>query len=246
MGKVKTRDPSISAVRATWAGSEDTREGKLCQKEGCLVCLAITANKWLEKKMMTTGKRINKMSHSLCPYAHQSALPGTFQVEAEDRKLPQEKRVSNFTGSLPKLQPISRAHLGIFQATPVGTIIPLWEKCNIWLVKLTITSTADNQGTTYVLIIPVRSRQPKILLELHCWISQKNLICAALWPLSPLPACLPLPIHRKQRAVVCAQGLLKLITSISVLCWSVTTLQRKQNPVEAWVTLPQWEGMDCS
>lgn len=197
--------------------------------------------------MVTAGKRINKMSHSLCPYAHQSALSGTFQVEAEDWKLPQEKRDSYFTGSLPALQPISHAHLGIFQATPVRTIFPLWEKCSIWLVELTITSAAGNQGTTYLLIIPIRSRQPKILLELYRWISQKNLICAALWPLAPLPACLPLPIHRKQRAVVCAQALLKLVSSISVLCWSVTTiLQRKQNPVEAWVTLPQWEGMDCT
>lgn len=102
--------------------------------------------------MVTAGKRINKMSHSLCPYARQSALSGTFQVEAEDWKLPQEKRDSCFTGSLPALQPISHAHLGIFQATPVRTIFPLWEKCSIWLVKLTITSAAGNQKTTYLLI----------------------------------------------------------------------------------------------
>lgn len=137
------------------------------------------------------------MSCALCPHAYQSSLPGTFPVEAEDQKLPQEKRVSYFTWSLPVLQPISHARLGIFQATPIGTILPLWEECNIWLVKLTITSAADNQGTTYLLIFPVRSRQPKILLELHCWISQKTLpLCCSIASFHPSQPIFPLSTQR--------------------------------------------------
>lgn len=151
---------------------------------------------------------------ALCSHACQSALPGTFQVEAEDWKLPQEKRVSYFTWSLPPLQPISHAHLGIFQATPIGTILPLWEKCNIWLVKLTIISEADNERTTYLLIIPVRGRQLKILLELHWWISQKNPpLCCSMSRFHPSQ-----PIFLLQ----CTES--KGLWSVPGDCWSLSHL----------------------
>lgn len=193
--------------------------------------------------MVTTGKRINKMSCALYPHAPQSAQPGTFQVEAEDLKLSQEKRVSYLTWSLAALQPISHAHLGIFQATPIGTILPLWEKCNIWLVKLTITSAADNQGKIYLLIIPVRSRKPKILHELHCWISQKTpALGRSMAPFHPSQPIFPLQ-YREQRAVVCSQGLLKpsAIPSTSVLCWSVTTILQRQQ--KAWWGLGHFSSL---
>lgn len=57
----------LSLVRVTWTGSEDTGEEKLCLKEGCLVCLALTAFKWVEKKWWQQEKELTK---SPVPYVH--------------------------------------------------------------------------------------------------------------------------------------------------------------------------------
>lgn len=95
--------------------------------EGSLVCFAVTVNKWVGEKMVTTETKISKMSCALCPHAHQSVLHGTFQVEAEDLKHPRKRESPILHDHClhSSLFSISRAHLGIFQATPIGTILPL-------------------------------------------------------------------------------------------------------------------------
>lgn len=244
----------LQQVRTTWTGSQDTAKGKLCQKEGCLFCLAITINNRVKKKQWQQKKQWKPLSCTLCPHAPQTgqivpALPGTLQVEAEDLKVPQEKSVFYLARPLPAPWLISHAPLGIFQDSPIGKILPLWEKCNIWLVKLTVTSAADNQRTAYLLNSPSQERAAKESAWVTLLNQPKNpsLGCytASLHPSQPIISPLQEPVSKGLWSAPREHLSLSPVPSTSLLCWTVTIIvQKQQNPGEVWVTLPHWEGMD--
>lgn len=120
-------------------------------------------------------------------------------------------------------------HLGIFQATPKGTILPLWEKCNICFVKLSY-STADNQGTAYLLNIPSQEQAAKD----SAWAPLLD------QPTNSPPGCCTASLHPSQPTSpvqhtvskglwFAARDCLSLSPAplISLLHWSVTTILQR-------------------
>lgn len=112
--------------------------------------------------------------------------------------------------------------------SPIGTILSLWEKCSIWLVKLTITSAADNQGTTYLSNNPSQEQAAKE----SAWVTllnQSKTSPLGCWTASLHPSQ---PISPLQDTV--SKGLwsapsehlsLSPVPSTSLLCWNHNTAE---------------------
>lgn len=105
-----------------------------------------------------------------------------------DMKVPQEKCVCHLVWPLPTPWLISQAPLAIFQSSPRGTILLLWEKCNIWLVKSTITSAADNQRTAYLFNSPSQEWAAK----------ESTWVTVLIQPKIPSPGCCTAYLHFSQ------------------------------------------------
>ena len=210
---------ALQQARATWTGSEDAAKGKLSQKKAVYFTLQSSSITGWRKNSDNRKNSEEPYSCTIYPCAPWTdwivpALPDILQVEAENLKVPQEKSACYLAWPLPAPQLISHAPLAVFQALPTGTILPLWEKFNIWLIKSTITSAADNQGTAYLL----HSSSQEQAAKESAWVTLLN------QPKNPPLGCWTASPHTSRPISSLQDTVSKGLSSASRGCWSLSTV----------------------